>query len=80
MKTSYTNAVAGRFSKLIPKEDCSPEEMMEIFNRDYFRDFPSGISELVSARFHTIIPYRGKTAFAATGAISGQSVIFYPSL
>ena len=34
----------------------------------------------VSARFHTIIPYRGKTAFAATGAISGQSVIFYPSL
>lgn len=47
MKTSYTNAVAGRFSKLIPKEDCSPEEMMEIFNRDYFRDFPSGISELV---------------------------------
>lgn len=47
METNYTNAVTDKFSELIPDNDCTPEEMMEIFKRDYFRDFSSGISKLV---------------------------------
>lgn len=47
METNYTNAVTGKFGELIPDDECTPEDMMEIFKRDYFRDFSSGISKLV---------------------------------